>query len=291
MVSTVDSFSIVVPTLNRANLLKECLESLVVQTFPRRRFEILVVDNGSQDNTRQVAHTASRSAGATVRYVSEETRGINRARNAGLNVAEGDVICFVDDDELVPQSWLQLVAEELTPSRGVDGVGGPYRYHGRFPGRLCTRCSSVDGHELRGERGPVPALLGGNMAIRRTAFGRVGTFDPGLSGAGDETEWFMRATRADLSFVYDPALWVWHRSDVRSPTALMKKSFHQGRTLARLVREQGRHRTYLAGWVRPLGHALTRRCWGGVFPAARQLGAVFQECVDLMTTLTGKGNF
>src|SRR5439155_5691985 len=99
--------SIVIPTRNRAALLHDCLISLLAQDYASDHYEIVVVYDGSQDETGVVARELSRrSTKRVVKLVSQPPRGLNAARNAGVGAVRGDYICFVDDDELAPSNYL-----------------------------------------------------------------------------------------------------------------------------------------------------------------------------------------
>ncbi|SKA99717.1 Glycosyl transferase family 2 [Prosthecobacter debontii] len=93
--------SIVIPTFNRAQALQACLESLYALDAVPGGFEIIVVDDGSQDTTRQVCQ-----AWPQIRYEWQANQGVARARNRGVELAQGEWIAFIDDDCQARQGWL-----------------------------------------------------------------------------------------------------------------------------------------------------------------------------------------
>src|SRR2546422_10200525 len=102
--------SVVVPTRNRAALLRHCLKSLIAQDFPSDHYEIIVIDDGSRDETTVVASEfARRLIEPRVRMVSRPALGLNAARNRGIALARGELICLVDDDVDAPASWLSAM--------------------------------------------------------------------------------------------------------------------------------------------------------------------------------------
>src|SRR3989442_2983217 len=102
--------TVVVPTRNRAALLRDCLKSLIAQDFPSDHYEIIVVDDGSRDETTAVANEfASEPIGPRVHLVSQPFSGLNAARNAGIVAAGGEPICFVGDDGGGPLGWLFFI--------------------------------------------------------------------------------------------------------------------------------------------------------------------------------------
>src|SRR3990172_11049494 len=95
------SFSIIIPTFQRNHLLKRAVESVLAQNF--EDFELIIVDDGSSDNTRQAVKSYRDSR---IQYVSREHGGISAARNTGLSVSRGKWVTFLDDDDEALPDWL-----------------------------------------------------------------------------------------------------------------------------------------------------------------------------------------
>lgn len=96
-------FSVIIPTYNRANFLKRAIDSVLVQTF--KDFELIIVDDGSTDNTKELINLYSDSR---IKYIYKKNGGLNSARNKGLENANGRYIAFCDSDD----SWLPLKLEK-----------------------------------------------------------------------------------------------------------------------------------------------------------------------------------
>lgn len=111
--------SVVIATRNRANELHACLEALSMQSVPDA-FEVIVVDNGSQDATPEVLRSAA-ARGVRGLTVGEPNRA--KARNAGIAAARGDLVIFCDDDTIAPQSWVSahMRAHAGTAAAAVSG--------------------------------------------------------------------------------------------------------------------------------------------------------------------------
>lgn len=233
---------------------------------------MIVVDDGSQDDTAAVVERLARDRDdGVLRYIGQANGGVNRARNAGLRAARGDVVAFIDDDEIAPDDYLERALALLASHPSVAGVGGPYIDYGEGGPRTCSQCSLAAVRLPYDETTVTNRLLGGNMMIRRTAFESTGEFAEALSGRGDETEWFRRSR---LDFLYEPSLYVWHRRDVFSGMDMIRTQFRQGRALPRsaaIVGEQFRPRLRRAGHF--LGHGVLRGCTRGLAVAAREAGA------------------
>lgn len=109
--------SIIIPTLNRDRFLNTAILSLIRQTFPPMRFEILVVDNGSSDSTNKVTEefiTAFPSH--QIRYIYEPEPGLLSGRHRGALEANGDILIFVDDDIEADPNWLKAIKESFDDS-------------------------------------------------------------------------------------------------------------------------------------------------------------------------------
>jgi len=115
--------SAVICTFNRALYLAKAVESLVNQTYSRGHYEIIVVDNGSTDNTREVVEQFGQSAG--IRYIYEPIKGLSQARNTGWQAASGKYIAYLDDDAIASPQWLEKMMEAFETVRPAPAsVGG-----------------------------------------------------------------------------------------------------------------------------------------------------------------------
>lgn len=279
MTKPVPFLSVVIPTRNRAQLLWDCVESVVGQDFPVGQYEIVVVDDGSTDETPQIAHSIM--GGVTsprIVYLRVEKKGLNAARNEGIRAATGDPIVFIDDDVIAPASWLSAMAEGVLRHPEASEFGGPtrVRLEGRGP-RFCA-VDQPDGEFYLGETEvTVRGVIGANLGIRRGAIQRVGLFNESLSGTGDETEWELRLVNAGGQIVYLPKAWLWHRrtaADLRLLTMLWKR-FRRGVEEVAFASLAGRPMAIgheLASVPRFLGHAARRGCLGGLLSATTRVG-------------------
>src|SRR5262245_13027494 len=213
---SVPDISIVVCTRNRAAMLRGALASLYdLETDDIFSYEIVVIDNGSTDDTQQVATNAASESRAPLRYIPEPSKGIVPARNRGIREARGRWIAFFDDDQLADHRWL---AELVRGARGknVRVVGGSV--HLKLP-EGCTRRLHATVRMLLGEAklSDQPRPYGGrltpgcgNLMIERGVFERVGVFERTVSGRGEDTDLFSRIERAGISAWYLPSAIVHH---------------------------------------------------------------------------------
>ena len=215
-------YSVVIATYKRAADLRETLRSLSSLT-PDGPWEVIVVDNNSPDETRQVVEEASRSFPVELRYMFEGQQGRSPALNTGIRAARGDIIATTDDDVRVPADWLTRAAAGLARmkcdyvgGRVVPIWGGPrpawIPNHG---GKQWAVIALLDygGEPIEfGARVP----LGVNMAFLRSAVDRSGGFDPNTGRRagtllGQEVrEWCIRARKVGVRGYYIPELWLEH---------------------------------------------------------------------------------
>ena len=184
--------SAVVCTLNRVDYLRKALQSLVDQTLPKERYEILVVDNGSTDDTKSVVCAEFKGV-SNVRYVCEPALGLSHARNAGWRNATGKYVAYLDDDAVASPRWLERILdvfETVKPQPG--GVGGKVEpvWEAPRPQWLSdamvpylTVVSWSDAPTILAEN---QWLAGANMGFPRALLEAVGGFFVGLDRKGSK---------------------------------------------------------------------------------------------------------
>ena len=191
--------SVIIPAYNYGRFIEDALESVLAQTY--RRFELIVVDDGSTDDTRaRVGRFASR-----VTYIHQPNGGLSAARNTGILAARGSLLAFLDaDDVWLPRKLERQVATiDIDPKVGVVYSWWGYMDETRAPLPQTTRPA---------HRGPVfEELLRGPFAapstwlIRRACFERVGLFDPRIKRAED-WDLLLRIAGAGYHFAYAPEI-------------------------------------------------------------------------------------
>jgi len=161
--------TVIVAAYNGERFLKETLESVFAQDF--ETFEVVFVDDGSEDRTGEIAQSFP------VRYVRQPNQGLPAARNAGLAVARGDLVAFLDDDDVLPPTKLSAQVRYLDEHPETGCVLG--RQEWIFDGVEAPRMA----------RDPVFGELGGiqlvTAMIRRRVLEDLGGFDPSYRYAED----------------------------------------------------------------------------------------------------------
>jgi len=177
------TITVILCTYNRAEMLAKTLDSLVASVLPTSvSWEVLVVDNNSSDQTRAVVSEFCRRYPGRFRYLFETRPGLSRARNAGINEAQGDVLAFTDDDVVLEPTWLQNLTASLHQGEWA-GAGGRIipLWTRPLPKWLATDNPRVMGpfvaFDLGNEAGPLTLPpYGANMAFRREVFEKYGGF-------------------------------------------------------------------------------------------------------------------
>ena len=105
--------SVIIPTYNRCNFLRELLDSVAAQSYPTERFEVIIVDDGSADKTADITRE---DFPFTLRYFWQTNQGDAAARNLGVQQSRGDVLVFLDDDILIESDYLTHLVKEHKPS-------------------------------------------------------------------------------------------------------------------------------------------------------------------------------
>ncbi len=264
--------SAVVATYNRADYLRKALRSLVDQTLPSERYEIIVVDNGSKDETKQVC-TEFGSA-PNLRYLYEPVTGVSRARNTGWHNARGQYVCFMDDDGIASPGWLAAmlqVISECEPKPGM--VAGPIEGIWEAPrpdwlsDRILHPLGIFDWGSTRRnmtEQGWLPI---GNMAVPRTLLERAGGLREDLDRQGTklrangEVYFGQQVVAWGYDLVYDPTILMYHHARAARLTQEYFKNWYYWQGLSDAVMlniekplsgfERVRRAAARVGWVAP----------------------------------------
>lgn len=246
--TAIPRLSVVIPTYNDARLLWHAIAHLADQTLARSAYEIVVVDDGSTDETPHVIAAAT-GHGVTVRAVRlERNRGRSAARNAGIRAAQAPLIVFVDSDVLVVQEFLQRHLE-IHDTAGRDVVGrGPV--------------ASIPSIALPA-RPPLTRISRGyldtaNASIPRQALVDVGMFDEGFRAYGwEDVDLGLRLRARGLPRAYSTAALAYHvqhpptpdsferylaKEEERARTALYLLRKHPGLVTRALVQDTPLHR-------------------------------------------------
>ena len=217
------NITVILCTYNRCHMLREALNSAMAMKLPEyTTWEVLVVDNNSSDKTREVVTEIGTRYPGRVRYLFEPNPGKSHALNAGIRVALGDVVAFMDDDVTVDPLWLGNLTACLDQDEWA-GTGGriipvwsssPPNWlprEGRYPlGPLAMFDLGPQAGQL------TESPIGTNMAFKREVFEKHGAFRtdlgprPGSEIRGEDSEFGNRLLAAGGRLRYEPSAIVYH---------------------------------------------------------------------------------
>jgi GT2 family glycosyltransferase len=212
--------TVAICTYNRARFLRQTLEGLARQDYPRAALEILVIDNNSRDDTRAVVESFA-AASPAPRHLLETKQGLDHARNRALVEARGEIVVFGDDDILVEPDWVRQMAAPFAadPGERIGCVGGevvPVFPDGP-PGWVAEWHAPL---AFRADAGPLPPRqipMGANLAFPKWIFEKVGPFATTLDRSGNnlfsggDAEMVRRVRAAGFEVWFAPAAKVLHQ--------------------------------------------------------------------------------
>ncbi len=189
--------SVIIPAYNCGRYLGEAIESVLAQNY--RPIEVIVVNDGSTDNTETIA---GRYAERII-YVCQENRGPAAARNRGLELAHGDIIGFLDSDDIWSGNKLSLQLAHLEGDRSLEIIVG-------LSQPIKLQAGKDSGARFERWHNPYCALLLSAALCRKAVFEKVGIFDETLY-YGEDTDWFMRIREAGVSITIVPEVSLYYR--------------------------------------------------------------------------------
>lgn len=209
MPSSLPFVSVIIPCYNERDFIEDLFESVLHQDYPKDRFEVIVVDGGSQDGTREIILRAVK-ADPRVRLLDNPGRSKPRALNLGIGKARGEIIVRLDAHATYPPEYLRLCVQHLLES-GADNVGG-YRLTRARETTLWGRAVALSIRSRFGSGGAVyrtgavrprwvDTVFGG--CYRRQLFDRLGLFDERLD-RGQDREFNERLVRSGGRILFVP---------------------------------------------------------------------------------------
>ncbi len=217
------NLSVIVCTFNREKYIGDCLMHLANQTLDNDKYEVLVINNNSTDNTEPVVKELIAKYQATnFRYFNENNQGHTFARNRGIKESKGEIVSFIDDDAFVSDDFCHSILNFFEKRKDVSALGGRIipvyeveepKWMSRYLLPLVAALDKGDNEKaFKGSSFPI----GANMAFQKKVFEKYGKFDVdlgrrggGLEG-GDEKEMFLRLKKGHEKTHYVPQVSVRH---------------------------------------------------------------------------------
>lgn len=231
--------SVIIVTYNRLRFLKECLKALREQTLEKDAYEVIVVDDGSKDGTRDYLKTLDWKRGPALSYYLNDHKGATAGRNFGVSKSKARYVSFTDDDCVPESDWLKKVLESFEDRDDIDIVGSVTRVN--FDNKAFdgfSRNGKQDGNQIKDER--KTEIIDGNVGfvglrpfslcnlhIKRETFKELGSLDESLWPAED-IDLLCKFFKAKKKALHRKDIYVDHfeRNDFRS---MFKRWFVFGR--------------------------------------------------------------
>ena len=215
------NISIIICTYNRADYLPECFESLKNQDYSKNGFEVVLINNNSKDHTEEISKKfQAESPDLTFNYYIEEKQGLSNARNKGIEVAQGDIIAFIDDDARAETDYISNMAKSFENNTDYISVGGkvlpiyPNKLEPAWMSDYLQRLvSKVDYGNKSGEFYKSKYPVGCNMAFRKEFFKIYGSFNTDLTLRNDDKFIFHKLKKNKEKIFYAHDVVVHHHID------------------------------------------------------------------------------
>jgi len=230
--------SIIVVNWNAGEYLKNCIKSLIDQTY--QNFEIILVDNASTDNSIQYVEKNF----PTVQIIkNKENVGFAKGNNIGISISKGDMIALFNPDAIADKEWLSNLVSVLQGSKKIGAAAGKIFYLGDEFGKDAVFCtwSKIDPYTAvpynffdDEPSSKVDYLSGAAMLVKKEVIQRVGKLDTSYFLYFDETDWCARMIRAGYDLVYAPKAIAWHKVSA-SVSDSEKKTYYIERSRVRFA--------------------------------------------------------
>jgi glycosyltransferase involved in cell wall biosynthesis len=224
--------SVIICSYNRAKYIIDAVESLYNQTVSKILYEVIVVDNNSTDNTKELClHYIASHTDYNIYYFGEKQQGASFARNTGVVHSKGILIAFMDDDAVADKDFIKNIFRFFETHPDADGLGGRIipKYIPEEPKWMSYYVSSLVGnfdYSNKAEefkQGKYP--LESNMIVKKKDFLEVGGFNTNLPGVvgklrigGEGKEFFYKLQDVGKKIYYDPSVRVQHVVEVNKLT-------------------------------------------------------------------------
>ena len=242
--------SIIICTYNRKKLLKSCLNSIYAQDYQKSNFEVIVVDGGSTDGTKELCREFP-----NIRFITESKHGLAHARNKGAELAKGAIIAYTDDDCIVDKNWLKnLIAGFRFSQKKIVGVGGPV--HPLRPEIIPKKIHVKAALGLYDEGNRiklVDGIITSNAAFKKEIFKNI-KFDETLGVTrrgklilcGEDTAFCQAIINSGYKLLYTPHAKVYHQinNERTKIPYVVKHALHRGITKTKIFLNQKQSRTW-----------------------------------------------
>lgn len=258
--------SVIVCIYNGEKTLKSAIESLLIQEYPLEKYEIILIDDGSKDDSSDICNTIInnyKNSSLKITYVYKENGGLSAARNTGIYKASGAIVAFIDQDAVADKKWVQKVVSGFSDD-SIGVVGG--RVDILNHSSLIARFVDIIRHnQILGPKYYQNQIIGTNMAYRKKVFRSVGGFFVEFNHRGDESA-YLRLLLQHFQFSCAPEAIVYHerRDTLRK---WFSDEFQEGKMSSLVQKVPSSYGKGIKYWLAYLENALIAICPIGIFLA------------------------
>ena len=194
----VPQVTVIIPFYNDSEMLRYCLSSVCLQTYPKDRYEVIVVDNGSDENIQPFIKEYS-----DVKFFKEDRPGSYAARNTGIRYSKGEILAFTDSDCLPSRDWIEKGVKKLISTSGCGVLGGRVKLFFRHRSNP-TAVEIFDAMTFFQQQSYIKNAhfsVTANLFTFINVFEKVGLFNDKLASGGD-IEWCRRAYSSGFELHY-----------------------------------------------------------------------------------------
>lgn len=217
--------SVVIATYNRVDVIKDCIDSILSQDFPKDRYEIIIIDSSSDDSVKKIIDEYYPVSNPKIQYFYQKREGLASARNLGIEKAVGDIVYFFDDDCILDKNCLNIISSSYD-SKEIAGIeGGVAGYHSstiiqKYGDFLYHRTDTPPGGIIPGMDGPI----GCNASYRKDVLTEVQGFDKQFKWMED-LEIAIKIRKKGYYFKFIPSALVYHKHRV-TLTEVLKRAYN-----------------------------------------------------------------
>lgn len=214
-----DFVSVIIPVFNDTQRLRICLTALSCQTYPQHLYEVIVVDNNSDEPINSVVAEFEH-----VIYAFEAKQSSYAARNKGIAIAQGMILAFTDSDCTPCEQWLESGVNSLRLGQ-ADLAGGRVTFSFSPQRTAAELFDSITSLQVKKNIENRQLTVTANLFTHRNVFEAIGYFDASLKSGGD-FKWTKKATDSGFKLIYAPEAEICHPT--RSFRSLVKKGYRVG---------------------------------------------------------------
>ena len=198
--------TVIIPTYNRSGVLEKCLEALSRQSIPAGSFEVIVSDDGSEDDIRQITDRFTTNDSLTVRYLGQSNQGANVARNRAILESKGEILLLINDDTIAIPTMLEehQRTHQHHPSETV-AVLGRMTYSPELPPSLFTKLHLDYEYGLWEGQTELDwrAFYTCNVSVKKSFLMKYGLFEENIRGGSEDLELGERLSHHGLIVIYN----------------------------------------------------------------------------------------